>query len=183
MRDELRTLQRQTGITFVFVTHDQDEALDMSDRICVMGQGRVQQIGTPGEIYEEPQNRFVADFIGETNFMDCEVLELTGATARIKTPFGLEITAPAKSVTGPGEATMSLRPEKIGMEDQAAGNTLTGTVAAMNYMGGFTHYTVDTGAAKLRVSRRNARSHAESYAIGQRVTLGFADDSVRVLGQ
>jgi spermidine/putrescine transport system ATP-binding protein len=75
MRDELRTLQRQTGITFVFVTHDQEEALDMSDRICVLGDGLIQQIGTPDEIYEDPANRFVADFIGETNFFDVDVTD------------------------------------------------------------------------------------------------------------
>ena len=93
MRDELRTLQRETGITFVFVTHDQEEALDMSDRIAVMSQGRVQQIGTPGEIYEEPVSRFVADFIGETNFLEAEVIEVTGGRARVRTPFGPEIVA------------------------------------------------------------------------------------------
>ncbi|WPE19288.1 ABC transporter ATP-binding protein [Shinella zoogloeoides] len=86
MRDELRTLQRDTGITFVFVTHDQEEALDMSDRIAVLGGGEVQQIGTPAEIYEEPVNRFVADFVGETNFLDVEVLDTTGREATSARP-------------------------------------------------------------------------------------------------
>ena len=183
MRDELRELQRMTGITFIFVTHDQDEALDMSDRICVLGKGQIQQIGTPSEIYEEPENRFVADFIGETNFLEAEVIAVEGATARVRTAFGFEITTFQKGLTGPGRATLSLRPEKIGMEDQAAGNLLTGTVSAKNYMGGYTHYTVDTPAGVLRVSRRNAVSQAQNYEIGREVRLGFRDDSARVLAQ
>ena len=184
MRDELRTLQRETGITFVFVTHDQEEALDMSDRIAVMSQGRVQQIGTPGEIYEEPVSRFVADFIGETNFLEAEVIEVTGGRARVRTPFGAEIVAAHKGVTGPGPATLSLRPEKIGLEEQAAGTVLTGTVRSRNYMGGYTHYTIETAGVPLRVSRRNAVSHTEEgFAIGREVRVGFEADSVRVLGQ
>ncbi|WP_442772846.1 ABC transporter ATP-binding protein [Paenirhodobacter enshiensis] len=183
MRDELRTLQRQTGITFIFVTHDQDEALDMSDRICVLGEGRIQQLGTPSEIYEEPENRFVADFIGATNFLDVEVLSVDGPRARVRTPMGIEIEAAQKGVSGPGKATLSLRPEKIGIEDQAAGEVIAGTVTARNYMGGFTHYTVETRGAVLRVSRRNALSQAESYAIGQQVRLGIVAGSARVLGQ
>ncbi|WP_180900672.1 ABC transporter ATP-binding protein [Martelella soudanensis] len=183
MRDELRSLQRKTGITFIFVTHDQEEALDMSDRICVMGDGRVQQIGTPDEVYEEPENAFVADFVGETNFMQCEVLSVDGSHARVRTPFGIELTAPQKGVVSKGSATMSLRPEKIGMENQAVGEALTGTVSARNYMGGYTHYTVETGGVSLRVFRRNAVSHAERYAIGQTVRIGFNGDSIRILGR
>ncbi|KEO60795.1 ABC transporter ATP-binding protein [Thioclava indica] len=183
MRDELRALQRKTGITFVFVTHDQDEALDMSDRICVLGQGQIQQIGTPSDIYEEPQNRFVADFIGATNFLEAEVVSLNGDQAQIRTALGLEFTAAQKGVQGPGAATMSLRPEKIGLEEQASGNVFTGTIRSRNYMGGFTHYAVETAGITLQVSRRNALSHAESYDIGREVKLGFRDESVRVLGQ
>lgn len=183
MRDELRTLQRKTGITFIFVTHDQDEALDMSDRICVLGKGQIQQIGTPAEIYEEPANRFVADFIGETNFMEVEVLSLSADAARVQTPFGMEITAAQKGLTGPGPATLSLRPEKIGLEDQATGTTLKGRIAARNYMGGYTHYTVETAGRSLRVSRRNEGAVSEGYPIGREVTLGFDPANARVLGQ
>jgi spermidine/putrescine transport system ATP-binding protein len=184
MRDELRSLQRSTGITFVFVTHDQEEALDMSDRIAVMSQGRVQQIGTPGEIYEEPESRFVADFIGETNFLAGEVVETMGDLARVRTPFGAEIVAAQKGVSGPGPATLSLRPEKIGLEEQASGTVLTGTVRSRNYMGGYTHYTIDAAGVPLRVSRRNAVSHTEEgFAIGREVRVGFLAESVRVLGQ
>lgn len=207
MRDELRRIQRGTGITFVFVTHDQEEALDMSDRIAVMGEGRVQQIGAPGEIYEEPGNRFVADFIGETNFLDAEVIEVMGDRARVRAPFGLELVAGQKGVAGPGPATISIRPEKIAVEaagaepvatvrtetaqaetvraetDQA-GTILRGTVTARNYMGGYTHYTIDVAGVPLRVSRRNAVSHSEEgFGIGRVVRVGITPGSVRVLGR
>ena len=78
MQIELKPLQRETGITFVFVTHDQEEALTMSDRIAVMSAGKILQVGTPRDIYDEPANRFVADFIGETNFLEAEVVAVDG---------------------------------------------------------------------------------------------------------
>jgi spermidine/putrescine transport system ATP-binding protein len=184
MRDELRNLQHETGITVVFVTHDQEEALDMSDRIAVMSNGRVQQIGTPGEIYEEPENRFVADFIGEANFIEGEVIEMHGDRARVRTPFGFELVAAQKGVKGPGPATLSLRPEKIGIEEQATGTILTGTVRGRNYMGGYTHYTIEAAGVPFRVSRRNAASNVEEgFGVGREVKVGFEADSVRVLGQ
>jgi spermidine/putrescine transport system ATP-binding protein len=129
MRDELRTLQKQTGITFVFVTHDQEEALDMSDRICVLGNGHIQQIGTPNDIYEDPVNRFVADFIGETNFFDVRVKTVVGDQATISTPFGFDLTTTHEGVSQGANASMSVRPEKIGLEDQALGNVMQGRIA------------------------------------------------------
>lgn len=119
MRDELRALQRDTGITFVFVTHDQEEALDMSDRIAVLGSGEVQQLGTPTEIYEEPVNRFVADFVGETNFLEVQVLESASGRATIRTPFDQVIQVPSPVNMPAGPATLSVRPEKINLGDQA----------------------------------------------------------------
>jgi spermidine/putrescine transport system ATP-binding protein len=181
MRDELRALQRATGITFVFVTHDQEEALDMSDRICVLGHGAVQQIGTPDEVYEDPENRFVADFIGETNFLEVDVISVTGGEATVRTPLGQTVTTFHKGAAAGGRATLSLRPEKIGMEDQATGELMKGRIAARNYMGGYTHYAVDVGPVTLRVSRRNAVSHSQSFEVGRTVRLGFRHDSARVL--
>ena len=183
MRDELRTLQRQTGITFVFVTHDQEEALDMSDRICVLGDGLIQQIGTPDEIYEDPANRFVADFIGETNFFEVDVTAVIGDMATVRTPMGFDVTTFQKDAKTGGRATLSLRPEKIGMEEQAAGQVMEGRITNKNYMGGYTHYTVDVAGTELRISKRNAISHSQSLDIGRVVKLGFRQDSARVLGQ
>ena len=182
MRDELRTLQRQTGITFVFVTHDQEEALDMSDRICVLGKGVIQQLGTPNEIYENPANRFVADFIGETNFFEVEVTAVNGDTATVRTPLGFDVTARQMGVRAGSRATLSLRPEKISLGDQAAGEVMEGIITNKNYMGGYTHYTVRVGAVDLRVSKRNAVSHGTSYDEGSAIKLGFAHSAARVLG-
>jgi spermidine/putrescine transport system ATP-binding protein len=183
MRDELRTLQRQTGITFVFVTHDQEEALDMSDRICVLGQGEIQHLGSPNEIYEDPANRFVADFIGETNFMDVEVLSVDGEMAKVHTPFGVEVTTFQQQVSGTGPAIMSLRPEKIGIEDQATGILMQGKIVNKNYLGGYTHYIIEVGDVSLRVSKRNHISHSKSFDIGREVSIGFREDSARILGR
>ena len=183
MRNELRALQRQTGITFVFVTHDQEEALDMSDRICVLGQGEIQQLGTPGEIYENPENRFVADFIGETNFFEVDVKSVDGDQATVSTPLGIDITTFQKHVSASGNATMSLRPEKIGIEDQAVGQKMEGHVVSKNYLGGFTRYIIRVGEVELRVSSRNAISHSATLNVDEKVMIGFRPESARVLGQ
>ncbi|NPD16275.1 ABC transporter ATP-binding protein [Xinfangfangia sp. D13-10-4-6] len=181
MRDELRNLQRDTGITFVFVTHDQEEALDMSDRIAVLGAGEVQQIGTPTQIYEEPVNRFVADFVGETNFLDVEVLEAQADRAVIRSALGT-FEAPATKLMQKGPATLSLRPEKINLGDQAAGViTLDAKVISQNYMGGFTHYTLEAGGVTLRASRRNASRQGDLVPSGEAITIGFLPASARVL--
>jgi spermidine/putrescine transport system ATP-binding protein len=182
MRDELRTLQRQTGITFVFVTHDQEEALDMSDRICVLGDGEIQQLGTPADIYEEPSNRFVADFIGETNFLEVDVLSVDGDEATVSTPLGLTLTAPQKRVSARGRGWMSIRPEKISLPAHADQITVDGTIEGANYLGGYTYYVIDTGAVKLRVSKRNNVSRGRLFETGQPIKVSFAADSVRILG-
>lgn len=183
MRNELRKLQKETGITFVFVTHDQEEALDMSDRIAVMGKGVVQQLGAPSEIYENPENRFVADFIGETNFLEGEVLAVEGNKARIRTALGTDVTTFHRGVTGPGPATLSIRPEKISLGTAATGTIRTGTITDCNYMGGYTHYSITTGGIELQVSKRNATSRADTLDVGAEVTLGFEEQNARVLGQ
>jgi spermidine/putrescine transport system ATP-binding protein len=116
MRVELKSLQEQTGITFVFVTHDQDEALTMSDRIAVMSAGRVQQVGDPRAIYEAPVNRFVADFIGETNLLPVHVAALRpGGTAPVhRFPVAAWSLWPSRrDRVGPGAHHLSIRPERI----------------------------------------------------------------------
>ncbi len=121
MRVELKALQEQTGITFVFVTHDQDEALTMSDRIAVMSAGRVQQVGDPRTIYEAPVNRFVADFIGETNLLPVAVGPVSSGTAPVTLPGGtiLYLRALAGSE---GSHTLSVRPERIDLAPAGQGH-------------------------------------------------------------
>ena len=132
MRVELKTLQQDTGITFIFVTHDQEEALTMSDRIAVMSAGRVQQIGTSRDIYEAPQTRFVADFIGETNLLDVVVEDVSNGMARLTLPGGRLVRCPASAIT-PGQHHLSIRPERLGFV--AAGGDLTVTVERVIYLG------------------------------------------------
>ena len=112
VRMELKQIQRETGIAFVFVTHDQEEALTMSDRIAVMSDGHVQQVGTPREIYESPANRFVADFIGETNLIDVPVLNIGGGLAEVSLPGGRAIQCPTRLVDA-ARGVLSVRPERI----------------------------------------------------------------------
>lgn len=165
------------------MTHDQEEALDMSDRICVLGHGEIQHLGTPNDIYEHPENRFVADFIGETNFFAIDVLRVSGNQATVRSEMGFEITTFQKGAVAGTKATLSLRPEKIGLEDQAGGQMMTGRIINKDYMGGYTHYTVAVGGVELRVSKRNALTHGASFDVGRDIKLGFRPDSARVLGR
>jgi len=137
MQIELQTLQRDVGITFILVTHDQEEALSMSDRICIMREGHIVQSGSPRELYDEPVNRYVADFVGKTNFFDGEVIEVRGSSVTLKSETGqvLPGTQPNKAaplVKG-SRACVAVRPEMISINaaDENAGDdniTLHGEV-------------------------------------------------------
>jgi spermidine/putrescine transport system ATP-binding protein len=134
MRVELKQLQEDTGITFVFVTHDQEEALTMSDRIAVMSAGQVQQIGSAREIYEAPVNRFVADFIGETNLLPVTVAHLEGGMARVVLPGGHQITCPAAETQAGGAHHVSIRPERMALTGAGQGD-LSAVVDRLIYLG------------------------------------------------
>ena len=131
MRVELKQLQEDTGITFIFVTHDQEEALTMSDRIAVMSNGRVQQIGTARDIYEAPVNRFVADFIGETNILQVDVESVSEGRATVTLPGGHRLTCPSATAT-PGRHALSIRPERV---TTAPTGDLQATVERVVYLG------------------------------------------------
>ena len=131
MRVELKQLQEDTGITFIFVTHDQEEALTMSDRIAVMSDGRVQQIGTARDIYEAPVNRFVADFIGETNLLEVDVESITEGRATLTLPGGHRLTCPS-ATTVTGRHALSVRPERVTLTDSG---DLKATVDRVVYLG------------------------------------------------
>lgn len=182
MRDELQALQRQTGITFIFVTHDQSEALEMSDRICVLGGGEVQQIGTPAEIYEEPSNRFVADFIGDTNFLDVTVLKITGDKATVRTSFGSEIEAPQRGCRPGQSAVLSIRPEHVGVGAHAHGPVIEGSVRARKYFGTHSQYVIDLNEATIVASRRTETGQLPDLTVGDRVRLDIDPAKARILG-
>ena len=142
MQSELKRLQRTTGITFVFVTHDQEEALSMGDRIAVFNDGRPEQIGTPEEIYEKPASRFVADFIGETNFITTPATRDAADSITVQLPGGDPVQL-AKSVPTPtGDVTITIRPERIHF-DPTGEKFATGRVTKLVYMGTDLRATVE----------------------------------------
>jgi spermidine/putrescine transport system ATP-binding protein len=189
MQLELKALQQQLGITFIYVTHDQEEALTMSDRIAVMSKGRVQQIGTPVEIYERPANRFVADFIGESNFFEGTIKSLSKDEAVVYIPvLNAELTAlPVSDGLVNGEdAIISIRPEKVRITEKETMNTnfLRGIVTNTVYIGTDTHVYLDVCDAKLKVYEQNRISRLDPksfYVVGQDVWLMLMPENTLVL--
>ena len=185
MRMELKNLQRQTGITFVFVTHDQVEALTMSDRIAVMSMGRLQQEGTPRRIYEHPLNRFVADFIGESNFVPSTITRLGQEGARCTLGPGTTLCTEAPPGKTEGDAvTLAIRPEKIRID--AVGSTagaLPGRIEACVYIGTDTNYRVhlEGGDVRLMVRGRNATTGETRFAVGTSVAVEVTAGAARIL--
>jgi spermidine/putrescine transport system ATP-binding protein len=153
MQIELKALQHNLGIAFIFVTHDQEEALTMSDRIVVMRAGRIEQIGTPRDIYRHPRNRFVAEFIGETNLFPVTVDRIDGNTALARTVEGLELLLPAEG-RKPGESlTAILRPTDFAI----AAEGIPGTVTRAVYLGSDLHLGVTPAR---RAGRKSASPSA-----------------------
>lgn len=174
MQLELKGLQERLGITFIFVTHDQEEALTMADRIAIMDRGKALQIGTPTEIYERPNCRFVADFIGETNFIDGAVCAANMTHASISTPDGLVLQGYTPRVVQPGtHATLSIRPEKIRLSQQPNGasadvNSLPVHVERVNYIGSDTRIIVRLNEVRtLSVWEQNTLSTLDRDAYWQ----------------
>jgi spermidine/putrescine transport system ATP-binding protein len=185
MQIELKRLQHETGITFVYVTHDQEEALTMSDRLAVISAGRVLQVGSPRDIYERPADRFVADFIGDTNFLTAMVESTTGSEAKLTLPSGASVTVtlPEGSETAAGhEVTVVVRPEHADLCDDETTATLHGTLANIVYFGTDTHYYVELAeGGEFTVRMQNTRANEADYALGSPVHIRLDADSVQVL--
>ncbi len=181
MRHELKTLQRETGITFIFVTHDQEEALTMSDRIAVMSAGLIQQIGSPLDIYERPLNRFVADFIGDSNFLEAKIDRVTRGIARCSAPGGLSFHTPVVDGHDAGDTvTLAVRPERITLA-RGIGKTAF-AVEEATYLGTDTSYRIALGeGAFLTVRDQNSEAGMGRFAAGDRVKLSFSDGASRML--
>jgi spermidine/putrescine transport system ATP-binding protein len=183
MQIELKRMQHETGITFIFVTHDQEEALTMSDRVAVMSKGKILQIGTPTDIYERPVDRFVADFIGETNFIEAEVLQRIGNQGQIRLPSGIAIKReldPAAAVGG--KVTLAIRPERIDLVKPGADCHLSGTVENVVYFGTDTHFHIDLeSGGNVMVRVQNRRGHQGVLNVGDAVGLRIAPEAMQVL--
>ena len=185
MRVELKQLQENTGITFIFVTHDQEEALTMSDRIAVMSEGEIQQIGVPDDIYERPLNRFVADFIGDTNLLDVTIKDVKPEGDVIcETGQGFELVCKATVTPSTGSAAhVSIRPEKITLESQGSSKDLIPcTVERLIYLGTDTQCLVrlDDGT-ELMARNQNAHGSTLTFKAGDEAALKLDDGAARLL--
>jgi spermidine/putrescine ABC transporter ATP-binding subunit len=185
MQVELRSLQRQVGITTIFVTHDQEEALTLSDRIAVMHEGILQQVGTPQEIYETPRNRFVADFIGVCNFLDCVVAGHEQTGVRLRMDDGTVMVACGASMPVQGtRATLAVRPEKLIVEasDPAREHALPAQIEAMVYVGTAVHMHLRTGTgARLVAYRQNTTALPPYFHPGARVQVSWDATAARIV--
>ena len=174
MQIELKRLQAETGITFIFVTHDQEEALTMSDRIAVMSKGRILQVGTPNEIYERPLNRTVADFIGETNFLEADPF---AGGARLADGQVLSLAGMPER----GRITLAIRPERVSLTE--SGN-LAGEVEEVVYIGTDTLYLLKVaGQSGFRVRQQNRAGSGQPLPRGAQVRLDVPAAAIRVLGE
>ena len=181
MRDELRALQQRLGITSLYVTHDQTEAMAISDKVVLMKDGRIQQVGSPSDLYNEPSSLFVADFIGKSNFLPAEVLSRDGGEA------GVTILGERYGLSRPGKAfgkltgraTAVIRPEAVRLAERAGGR-LAGKIRKAVFFGNFVEYDVQVKEKSLRVEAY-CPQESRIYRIGDEVDVTFNLDSVRLL--
>jgi len=179
MQLELKRIQTEVGITFIYVTHDQEEAMTMSDRIAVMRAGHIEQIGTPEQLYERPTTPFVAGFLGVSNLLEGEVAGHDGPLVSVRLRDGTVLRAPADGVAASGAVRVGVRPEKLRVEASEDGasnglNSLAGVVLDASYIGVSTQYLVETADGhRLTVYAQNldTAGASEVMADGQRVRL------------
>jgi spermidine/putrescine transport system ATP-binding protein len=185
MQIELKRLQTETGITFVFVTHDQEEALTMSDRIAVMSSGNILQVGSPREIYDTPANRFVADFIGETNFLKGKITAIDGGNAALTLPAGATLSAASPDNAKSGdEITVMVRPEHARLANAERGEQaiLTGALSDINYFGTDTYFNVKLPDGEIFTVRQQNRPGEENVRnVGDAAGVTFSPSAIRVL--
>jgi putative spermidine/putrescine transport system ATP-binding protein len=177
LRKEIRSIQRSVGITTVYVTHDQEEALSLSDRVVVMSEGRVEQIGPPPEIYNFPATPFVASFVGTLNLIDAKVID--GAAARLSID-GQEIRG-AQPRAGDGQrVTVALRPEAIELGESGGANRLRGTVEDVSFLGSIVRTRLKIGEAILSFDQFNDPG-LTAQAIGESIVVSFPPEATLVL--
>jgi spermidine/putrescine transport system ATP-binding protein len=178
---ELHRLQRRLGITFVYVTHDQDEAMVMSDRIAVMNAGRIEQLGAPEEIYEQPRTRFVAEFLGSCNFIEGEVCLQREQEISVKSAWGEFVVAlPREQKFSNQKITLTIRPEKIQIGEGSA-NRVQARIQEIVFSGAETHFLAQCGSQEIRVCRMNSQAEQSRLAVGDEVQLSFPAASLKVL--
>jgi iron(III) transport system ATP-binding protein len=168
MRTVIKKLQRRLGITTIYVTHDQEEALAISDRIAVMKDGNIMQIGTPNEIYAKPQNPFVAGFIGVSNFMDCDIRGGENGVADVSIQGELSIQVPAsRAFTGKGK--ISARPQQLFFSKDG----MPGKILFSTFLGDFIEYEVELDDGQNLIVNEYTKDTTEVHTDGERVFLSF----------
>lgn len=194
MQVELKRIQSEIGITFIFVTHDQEEAMTMSDRIAVMRLGRIEQLGRPEELYERPATSFVAGFLGVSNLLDGEVVGRSGDLVDVRLGEGTLVRAPVMATNGDTSVRVGVRPEKLRVTPSRAGappaaddtNALEGTVLDASYIGVSTQYIVETAdGQRLTVYAQNLETSgaSEGLADGQAVRLSWKPQHTFVIAR
>jgi len=183
LRQEIRAIQRQLGITTVYVTHDQEEALSLSDRIVVMSQGRMEQVGTPSEIYNTPATEFVARFVGTLNILPGVVVDAPSGRVKVAGQ-ELRVGSPVTAMNG-SQVHVALRPEAIAIASgDVDGNLLSGTVADVTFLGSIVRIRVRLGDGSGPVAFDTFNNpHAAPPAIGAAVTLAFPPEALLVLAE
>jgi spermidine/putrescine transport system ATP-binding protein len=177
MQLELKAIQHDVGITFIHVTHDQEEAMTMADKIAVMNHGKIEQLGTPTELYETPATAYVAGFLGVSNLISGTV----SGPESVRLRSGPEVRVPRGVLAGrTGAVAVGIRPEKIELGNGQP-NALEGIVVEQAYVGVATQYIVDTDCGRLTVYRQNATPGLNGAASGERLTLSWSPDSTFVV--
>lgn len=184
MQIEIRNLQRKLKITSLYVTHDQQEALTMSDRIAVFNDGKIQQVGTPDELYEQPSNRFVADFIGESSFIEGRITQLDDKSAALTMPGRTVIPCPC----WPGleldqEVELAIRPEKIKFVDASElfPVALEGVVEELIYIGEMMRYRIRISEGKTVDLKQQISHGVKAFKKGDRVSVGWSLEDSKIL--
>jgi putative spermidine/putrescine transport system ATP-binding protein len=185
MQGEIKRIQRELAITVIYVTHDQEEALTMSDRIALMHEGRVAQLGTPAQLYNEPRSIFVADFIGESNFLNGAIIAASpGNLVEIETAGGAVFRATARKPLRLGDkVTAAVRPEHLTILRESAdlgANHWRGKVVEVIYVGDTTKYRVTVGSEPLNVSEQN-RDRSQRWRVGETVSVSWSPSHTTVL--
>jgi len=180
MRVEIKKIQKETGITAIFVTHDQEEALSMSDRIVVMNAGSAEQVGTPEEVYERPATAFVADFLGKANMLPGKVSKSDGPTT-VTLASGQTVNVVSPKALAQGNAvTVVVRPQKLSVGGKSV-NRLPGRVVSASYLGGSAIYEVDIGGKTI--IRANAPIDGRVLSEGEAIELGFGPEDCVLLDE
>ncbi|WP_137387859.1 ABC transporter ATP-binding protein [Rhodoligotrophos defluvii] len=180
LREEIRRVQRQLGITTIYVTHDQEEALSMSDRIVVMNEGRIEQLGTPFEIYNYPRTRFVASFVGTLNLLHAKVVDPASGRMEVDGQ-GLNLAGHLNGAKAGDRVTFALRPEAISLRaEQPDIPLLSGTVEDVSFLGSIVRMRVRFGENAVSLDTFNTPSE-QPPAPGARVTISFAAQDLRLL--